>query len=230
MRVMSATSAHTVSGAAFTSIDAEDCCGYGTTENLSGGAESGLLDGAPRNGHHSVVSQALTAVRLAYRRSRTLVALTVVALVAVSVMALNHHPSSRSVGASERQLRTGFVEPLTKSGLATEVLDTCHYWRSSTQQVIGPADAWHFSVKIAVSASPDAVARVLDQKTGAVITGDDSSFGIQQYRGDPQRGWNGGIAVADGGSVVALVKNNIATSERSVPIGWQPICPESRPS
>jgi hypothetical protein len=178
------------------------------------------------------VSQLLTAVRLNFRRSRALVALTVVALVAVTVLMLNDRSSSRSVTASERQLRSGYLEPLTEAGLAVEVLDACHYSRYSPDEndAPGPEDAWHFSVKIAVSESPNTVARLLRQKTGAVIVDDRTPIGVQQYRGEPNRGWNGGIAAADGGSIVTLVKNNIATSERSIPIGWQSICPETRPT
>jgi hypothetical protein len=63
-----------------------------------------------------------------------------------------------------------------------------------------------------------------------VIVDDRTPILVQQYRGQPNRGWNGGIADADGGSIVTVVKNNIATSDRSIPIGWQSICPETRPT
>ena len=170
------------------------------------------------------VSQAPTAAWPRLRR--TLVALTVF-LAAVTVLVLTSRHPSRSVAASERQLREGYLEPLGKAGLAIEVLDTCHYYRFSAPD---PEKDWHFSVKIAVSASPHTVAQVLRHKTGAVITDDRTAIGVQQYRGEPNRGWNGGIADANGGTIVSLVKNNIATSERSIPIGWQSICPETRPT
>jgi hypothetical protein len=161
-----------------------------------------------------------------------IVTVTVVALVAVTVVLLNDRPSSRSVTASERQLRAGYLEPLTEAGLAIEVLDACHYYRYSPDKsgAPGPEDGWHFSVKIAVSESPDTVAQSLRQKTGAVIVDDRTPILVQQYRGQPNRGWNGTIADAEGGSIVTVVKNNIATSDRSIPIGWQSICAETRPT
>ncbi len=173
------------------------------------------------------VSQELTAARPHLRRTRALVALAAVALVALTVFVLNDRPSSRSVSASERQLREGYLEPLTEAGLAIEVLDACHYYRFEAPD---PERDWHLSVKIAVSDSPDTVAQLLRQKTGAVIVDDRTPILVQQYRGQPNRGWNGTIADADGGSIVTVVKNNVATSERSIPIGWQSICPETRPT
>jgi hypothetical protein len=151
----------------------------------------------------------------------------VLALVAAFAVVLNGRPSSRSVAASERQLREGYLEPLTEAGLAVDVLDACHYTRYSPQEKLAPDQGWHFSVKIAVAGSPDAVARVLREQTGAVVLDDRSPILVQQYLGQPNRGWNGGIADADGGSIVALVKNNIATSDPSIPIGWRSICPET---
>lgn len=164
--------------------------------------------------------------------TRVFVGLAVLALVAAFAIFLNGRGASRSVATSERQLREGYLKPLTEAGLAVEVLDACHYYRSSPQESGAPApeDGWHFSVKIAVADSPDAVARVFRQKTGVVVVDDRSPILLQQYRGQPSRGWNGTLEDADGGSVVTVVKNNIATSDRSIPIGWQSICPESRPT
>lgn len=163
------------------------------------------------------------------RRTRALVALAAVGLVAVIALVLNSCPSSRSVTASERQLREGYLEPLTEAGLAVEVLDACHYSRDDFGAP-APEGGWHFSVRIAVSETPDTVAQFLREETGAVILDGRTPIVVQQYRGQPNRGWNGSIAGADGGSVVTVVKNNIATSDQDLPIGWQSICPESRPT
>ena len=176
------------------------------------------------------MSLGLIAARLRPRRTRAVVALAAVGLVAVMALVMNNRPASRSVTASERQLREGYLEPLIEAGLAVEVLDACHYSRDDFVAPASPEADWHFSVRIAVSESPDTVAQFLREEIGAVIVDDRTPIEVQQYRGQPNRGWNGRIADADGESIVTVVKNNIATSDQDIPIGWQSICPESRPT
>jgi hypothetical protein len=143
----------------------------------------------------------------------------VVAVVAV-VLVVERGPSSKSVAESERQLRSGFLQPLNDAGLTFEVLDACHYARTSQQ------DAWHLAVKIAVDASVPDVADTLAQHV--VVVADRDQPVVQQFRGQPGRGWNGIIEAPQGRTLVELAKNNVHTSEASIGVGWMSVCPESR--
>jgi hypothetical protein len=148
--------------------------------------------------------------------------LLAIVIVGAVVVVLRAGRDPKSMAASERQIRSGFVDPLVHSGLSVEVLDACHYDRSR-------GAAWHLSVKLAVAASPDVVTRALRATTHVVIVhADTSSPGVQQYPGEPNRGWNGGYAVSGNRTLISLVKNNVHTSDSSIPVAWMPICPESR--
>jgi hypothetical protein len=152
---------------------------------------------------------------------RTTAVIAVVALCGL-LYAVRSFQSSASLAASEHQLRSGFLEPLGRSGISTEVLDACHYDRRS------PQEAWHLSVKIATGASQTAVIEALRARTRAVVVDDRENPLIQQFPGQPNRGWDGTISTSTTGTLISLVKNNVHTNEGAIGIGWLPVCPESR--
>lgn len=156
------------------------------------------------------------------RRSMRVRVVALVALIALAGGSLAlPRQGSNPVESAESQLRNGFLQPLTDAGIATEVLSACHYDR------VRATDAWHLAVRIQTAATvADAVAVL--QAAGVVVRDDRAAPIVQQYPGQPNRGWNGAIEANDSGSVLALVKNNVATDESSITAGWLPVCPESR--
>jgi hypothetical protein len=119
-------------------------------------------------------------------------------------------------------LRSGFLAPLAASGISVDVLQACHYLRRS------PDEAWHFSVEVAAAAPASEVADALRSKTHVVIGQDDGYQQIvQQFKGQPDRGWNGILTQSGSGARLALVKNNVHTNDRSIGVGWLRVCPDS---
>ncbi|HEX5614137.1 MAG TPA: hypothetical protein VFZ83_03185 [Acidimicrobiia bacterium] len=159
---------------------------------------------------------------LTSRRSMRVRVVALVALVALAGGALMvPRQGSNTVETAEGQLQNGFLQPLADAGVATEVIRACHYERVSA------SDPWHLSVRVDTAASVADVVAVL-RAQGAVVRDDRDAPIVQQYPGQPSRGWNGVVEPSATGSVLALVKNNVATDEASVAPGWLPICPESR--
>jgi len=156
------------------------------------------------------------------RRSMRVRVVALVALIALAGGALLvPRQGSNTVESSEGQLRNGFLQPLTDAGIATEVIRACHYDRVSA------SDPWHLSVRIATEASAADVVAVLGA-ADVVVRDDRDAPIVQQYPGQPNRGWNGVVEPSATGSVLALVKNDVATDEASIAPGWLPVCPESR--
>ena len=158
--------------------------------------------------------------REASRHATAIVPIAVVALLAL-FYAVRAHPSSSSIAVSERQLRTGFLQPLARADIPVRVLDACHYARRS------PQEGWHLSMKMAATASQAAVIEALRKDTDAVIVDDREPPLVQQFPGQPNRGWNGTLTSSEAGTEISLVKNNVATSEGSIGVGWLPVCPDS---
>jgi hypothetical protein len=156
-------------------------------------------------------------------RSRRTTAVIVLAALALGFFVVARgRVSGASSAGSERQLRSGFLEPLADSGISIDVLQACHYLRRS------PDEAWHFSVEIAAAAPPSQVADALRSKTHVVIGQDDGYQQIvQQFRGQPNRGWNGILTESGSGARLALVKNNVQTNDASIGVGWLRVCPDS---
>jgi hypothetical protein len=148
------------------------------------------------------------------RRKRWYVGFALVAVVILLV--LRGGSGGASVAGSERQLRSGFLHPLERAGLSVDVLDACHYDRRS------PREPWHLSTTIAVAASVPQVVNVLAAQVVVVDDRDDPR--IQQFKGEPSRGWNGVIRASGSQTLVFLVKNNVHTSDDSIGVGWLPVC------
>jgi hypothetical protein len=153
-------------------------------------------------------------------RVRTTPVLLLVVLFGIGLVAAiaSRHVASSSVPASERQLRRGFLEPMSRSGIGFEVLDACHYDRPT------PEYAWHLAIKIAAAASIQDVAEAL-QNADVVVREERI---VQQFRGQPNKGWDGGIERRSNQTIISLVKNNVHANDRSIGVAWLPICPESR--
>ncbi len=120
------------------------------------------------------------------------------------------------VGTVEKQLRDGYLQPLEDGGLTFEVVEVCHYSREEDEP-------WHLGVSLAVDASPERVAEVLSQTVGVLLTDRDPMV-VQQYEGEPAKGWDG--AIADGGdtTTVGLVKNNVVVEADQLSVGWLQEC------
>jgi hypothetical protein len=156
------------------------------------------------------------------RSTRRAWCIVVSAAILVALVAFAHADHSGAVATAEHQLKSGYLDPLTRGRLATEVLEACHYGRTS------PHDPWHFSVKIAVRASTYDVVKALARDVG-VIRSDRNPVIVQQFKGAPQRGWNGIIEPSATGTLISVVKNNVDVSANGPGVGWMPICPESKP-
>src|SRR4051794_9587216 len=71
-------------------------------------------------------------------------------------------PVDASSAGVERQLRSGFLQPLRAAGLSYEVVEACHYTRPT------PELPWHFSVTIKIAASTPQVIAALRARTHVV--------------------------------------------------------------
>jgi hypothetical protein len=166
------------------------------------------------------VSTAAPPVTQTRRNRRSLVVGGAIVTAVAVFFVVSRSPSSRSVAGSERQLRSGFLSPLRDAGLSTEVVDACHYERQAADE------PWHLAVKFAVDASLPEVVRVLDEQV--VVVADRDQPIVQQYKGQPQRGWNGIVTTSGNRTLVELVKNNVHTSDSSIGVAWLPVCAEMR--
>ena len=77
-------------------------------------------------------------------------------------------------------------------------------------------------MQIAVDGSIAQVADTLSHH--AQVVADRDQPVVQQYKGQPGRGWNGVIETLHGRTVVGLVKNNVHTNEQSIGVGWLQVC------
>jgi hypothetical protein len=170
-----------------------------------------------------VHAQTIEAPRRDTRRRRRFIVLVVaLALVVVFVvLAVRARDGSASSAGSERQLRSGFLEPIAAAGISTEVVEACHYLRRT------PGEPWHFSVRIIVAAPQSEVVEALRAKTRVVIHDNGDQQVVQQFPGQPSRGWNGILAPSGSGTRLELVKNNVHTSDTSIGVGWLPVCANS---
>lgn len=161
----------------------------------------------------------LSVVHSDTRRKRRYLGIALVAVLGILLL-FRGGGSGASVAASERQLRSAFLQPLERAGLSVEVFDACHYERQS------PQEPWHLSIGIGVAASVPEVVKVL---SGHVLVVDDRDDPlVQQFKGAPNRGWNGVIKASGSQSLVLLVKNNVHMSNESIGVGWLPVCTEGR--
>ena len=141
-------------------------------------------------------------------------------VVGFGVFARRTH-NTRSVSASETQLRSAYLRPLERSGLNTEVSEVCHYYRFSSH------DPWHFAIRVVVGAPVDRVAKVLSATVGVIRTDRDPVV-LQQYRGRPNDGWDGTLSRSGTGTTIDLLKNNLAVSADGPGVGWLPVCENTR--
>ena len=171
------------------------------------------------SGHYACVNRARVGTpQRATARQTTAVLLAVLLGIGLVAAITSRRVGTSSVPASERQLREGFLEPMSRSGVGFEVLDACHYDRPT------PEYAWHLAVKIAAAAPIQDVAEAL-QRADVVVREERI---LQQFRGQPNKGWDGGIESRGDQTIISLVKNNVHTNDRSIGVAWLPICPESR--
>ena len=130
--------------------------------------------------------------------------------------------SSTGEAKAEEQLLDGFVGPLAEAGLGVEVMRTCHYFPLS-----GPGKRT-LAATITVDAEPNRVADILTAED-MVVRDDIDYVVIQQFSGQPSRGWSGGFEPDGDHASINLVKNNVEVSGR-LDLAWMPVCPESVPS
>jgi hypothetical protein len=166
-----------------------------------------------------VMTTPLRVVRSDAKRTRRYVGIALVAFVGMLLL-FRGGGSEASVAASERQLRSGFLQPLERAGLAVEVVEACHYERQS------PQEPWHLSIGIGVAAPVSEVVKVL--AAHVVVVDDRDAPVVQQFKGAPGRGWNGVIEESGSRTRVLLVKNNVHANDQSIGIGWLPVCTEGR--
>ena len=122
---------------------------------------------------------------------------------------------------AEEQLLGGFIDPLAGAGLAVEVTRTCHYLPRS-----GPGKRT-LAATMAVDADAVRVADVLTAEDMVVEDRIDYVV-IQQFRGQPSRGWSGGMEPHGDDVSIDVVKNDVDVSGR-LDLAWMPVCPESAP-
>jgi hypothetical protein len=122
-----------------------------------------------------------------------------------------------SVGVSETQFEDAFVRPLDASGLDYSVVGACHYAR----QDVG--EPWNFQIRVVVDADPNEVADALEA-TVDIIERDRSPMILQQYAGEPGRGWDGTLESHGEGTVLGVVKNNVTVDGDRPSVGWLPVC------
>ncbi len=125
--------------------------------------------------------------------------------------------SDDSVSASEAQFELAFIEPLEAAGLDYTVDEVCHYEREESEE------PWHLQISVAVDAGPGEVADALTS-TIDVIQRDRSPMGLQQYEGEPGRGWNGVLEPRGEGTILGVTRNNVEVDGTRPPVGWLPVC------
>ena len=96
-----------------------------------------------------------------------------------------------SVDDSEAQLEEGYLVPLEAAGLSYTVDEVCHYERRTADE------PWHLQVTMTVDAVPADVAAAIEGQVG-VVRRDRQPMVVQQYAGEPNRGWDGSIDLASG--------------------------------
>ncbi len=87
-----------------------------------------------------------------------------------------------TLSASEAQFDEAFIQPLEAAGLDYSVQEVCHYGRES------PDEPLHLEIRVRVEADPDEVANAL-VATVDIIERDRDLMILQQYVGEPGRGW-----------------------------------------
>ncbi len=127
---------------------------------------------------------------------------------------------------AEQQLVDGFVTPLRDAGLAVEVVSTCHY---PARVYPPPAEPTKRTLvaHLTVDAGSERVGEVLAGESMVVSAASDGVV-LQQFPGQPRRGWSGGMDPGEGPVRIDLVKNGVDVTERD-DLAWMPVCPESIP-
>lgn len=122
-----------------------------------------------------------------------------------------------TLSASEAQFDEAFIQPLEAAGLDYSVQEVCHYAREN------PGEAWHLQIRVDVDADPDEVANAL-AATVDVIERDRDPMIVQQYAGEPGRGWDGVLESDGGGTGLGVAKNNVDVGGDRPAVGWLTVC------
>lgn len=148
----------------------------------------------------------------ASRRTRLLVGLVcLTAAISVGIYVSGFRDDS-SESAVEEVLNVGFLNPL--EGVLEHEVSGCSYPPSGNE-------LWHFSVVISVEADVETTVAVLRPSVD-VINADRDPALVQQFAGNPRKGWNGQLFKVDGGTRIELVRNSVRSDD--VPVGWFERC------
>lgn len=149
-------------------------------------------------------------------RLRIGLATLTVALVAPACAGITA-PAEPTTASVEDALAQRFLDPLRAAGIEVTIDRTCHLERRSLEE------PWHLEAQLRIAAAADTVANVLEAQD-VVVVRDRSPMVVQQERGAPSDGWNGGLErVADDASRLGLTFNNV-TVEEPVADDWADQC------
>lgn len=123
----------------------------------------------------------------------------------------------------EQKLTERYLQPLAAAGLNVRTQDTCRL-----DLIFPPDPVWraqHLQASYIVEAPVDEVADVLDEE-GIRLVRDRDPMIVQQEPGDPQGGWNGGLARQAGDRTsLVLTYNNVDVDSLAASGGWGEACP-----
>ncbi len=125
--------------------------------------------------------------------------------------------SDDSLSASEAQFEEAFLQPLVAAGLDYSVEEVCHYERQNS------GAPWHLQVRVSVEADPNEVADAL-VATVDIIERDRDPMILQQYAGEPNRGWDGVLESETGDTALGLTKHHVDVGGDLPSVGWLPVC------
>jgi hypothetical protein len=139
-------------------------------------------------------------------------------LVVAALMAVTTCCSSPgTLSASETQFEDAFIQPVEAAGLHYSVEQVCHYARDRSDE------PWHLQITVVVDADPNEVADAL-AATVDIIERDRSPMILQQFAGEPGRGWDGVLERQGESTVLGVVKDNVDVEGDRPSVGWLPVC------